>query len=264
MNLNRKTSFIILPLLLCLFSFLMASGCSSDSAGKSKRIGIIAASDFEVQAVKDSLKDVKTAKAAGTLYYSGKIGSHEVICVQCGMGKVSAALGAQAMITQFHPDVIINTGCAGALSEKLEVGDTVLADVTAEWDLDTIPIGNPRGYVTAMDCVKMFSDRKTTDEIAAVIGDSAHVFRGLIVSGDQFIAEESQRKLILDSFPDALCVEMEGAAVGHVCAQNGIPFCVIRCMSDNANGDSGVNYAEFSAEVSRRSAEYLLDFLRKY
>jgi len=226
-------------------------------------IGIIAALDFEVQRIRERLEALTTERIAGTTYYSGRIGGREVVCMQCGMGKVSAALGAQAMITRYHPDLIINTGCAGALSPSLEVGDIVLADVTAEWDLDTIDLGNPRGYVSALDRVGMYADEAATDALAAVIGNQAKTLRGMIVSGDQFVSTAAQRSLILSAFPAALCTEMEGAAIGHVCAQNGVAFCIIRCMSDNANGDSGVSFAEFSAEAGRKSAGYLLDYLTR-
>ena len=168
------------------------------------------------------------------------------------------------MITQYHPDVIINTGCAGALSPELAVGDIVLGDVTVEWDLDTIDLGNPRGYVSAMDRVEMYPDKEITDAIADTIGDRENIVRGMIVSGDQFVSSQEQRNLILSSFPNALCAEMEGAAIGHVCEQNGVAFCVIRCMSDNANGDSGVNFAEFSEKAGEKSAGYLLEFLKNY
>ena len=254
-----------------LAALLMLAGCGnslesvSDNSSKDKTtIGIIAALECEIDILRDNLEDVQTYEIAGTEYYSGTIGNHEVICMQCGMGKVSASLGAQAMIMQFDPDIIINTGCAGALAEELEVGDIVLADSTVEWDLDTIDLGNPRGYVSAMDKVVMTADEAVTDQIADVIGDDAEIYRGMIVSGDQFVSTDEQRNLIFEAFPDALCTEMEGGAIGHVCEQNGVPFCVIRCISDNANGDSSVNIAEFSEAVGKKSAGYLLEYLSTY
>ena len=225
-------------------------------------IGIIAAMECEMNILKENIENMQTCCIAGMEYCSGRIGDYKVICMQCGIGKVSAALGAQAMITRYNPDIIINTGCAGALSKELDIGDIVLAEHTVEWDLDTIAIGNPRGYVSAMDKVKMTADKEITDKIAAVIGNDARIYRGLIVSGDQFVSKEEQRKQILDAFPDALCAEMEGGAIGHVCEQNGIPFCVLRCMSDNANGNSKVDFAEFAQKAGEKSAKYLLEFLK--
>ena len=231
---------------------------------KNSTIGIIAALKCEMDILIGNLENVQIYEIAGTKYYSGTIGNHKVICMQCGMGKVSAALGAQVMITQFNPDIIINTGCAGALAQEIEVGDIVLADNTVEWDLDTIDLGNQRGYVSAMNKVVMTADKTITDQIAEVIGNNEKAYRGTIASGDQFVSTDEQRNLILEAFPKALCAEMEGGAIGHVCEQNGVPFCIIRCMSDNANGDSGVDFAEFSEVGGKKSAGYLLEYLNKY
>ena len=233
-----------------------------DNAKKQQRIGIIAALPFEIAVLKGALTDGVVKVIGGSEYYLGKIEGCDVVFMQCGMGKVSAAAGAQAMITAFEPDIIINTGCAGALAHELKLGDMVLADKTVEWDLDTIDLGNPRGFVSAMGKVEMETDKSVTDKIAEAIGEDAKLFRGLVVSGDQFVSKDEQRELILTSFPGAMCTEMEGAAIGHVCAQNGVPFCVVRCMSDNADGDSGVSFAEFAPVAGERSAGYILRFLK--
>lgn len=226
-----------------------------------KRIGIIAALPCEIEILKSNVQDQRVEKLAGSDFTVGTAGSYDVVIAQCGMGKVSAAACAQAMITRFQPDVIINTGCAGALADSLHVGDIVVAEKTVEWDLDTIDIGNPRGYVSALGKVEMTADEELSQKILAVIGSSARVTRGLIVSGDQFVDKQEQRRMILSAFPGALCAEMEGAAIGHVCQQNSVPFCVIRCISDNANGDSGVEFSAFSAIAGEKSAKYLLQML---
>ena len=231
------------------------AGCGQ----KREKIGIIAAMECEIDILRDRIDNPKIDTIAGTDYYSGTIGNYDVIIMQCGMGKVSAALGAQAMITHYEPDYIINTGCAGALSSDLDVGDIVVATKTVEWDLDTIDIGNPRGYVTALDQIEMDADKVLSDRIVNAIDEGVNIKTGLVVSGDQFVDKPEQRELILTSFPEALCAEMEGAAIGHVCCQNKVPFCIIRCISDNANGDSGVNFAEFSESAGEKSAGYLLN-----
>jgi len=225
------------------------------------KIGIIAASHFEIDIIKNTVENPKTKLIADQEFVYGSINNCEVVLMQCGMGKVSAALGTQILISEFKPDYIINTGCAGALSNKLNVGDFVLSEKTIEWDLDTIDIGNPRGYVTSLNRVEMDADKKLVEMIEKIIKDEK-IYKGLIVSGDQFVSKKSQRELILNAFPQALCTEMEGAAVGHVCYTNKVPFCVIRAMSDNANGDSGVDYATFSCQVSEKVASYLIEFLK--
>jgi len=234
-------------------------------SSKIKKIGIIAALPFEIDILKNALSNPSIDIIGRQEYYSGKIEKYDVVFMQCGMGKVSAAAGAQAMITAYHPDIIINTGCAGALSKDLDVGDLVLGTNTIEWDLDTIDLGNPRGFVSAMGIVSMDTDKGLTDKLETVIksNNDHKLLKGLIVSGDQFVSHKEQRDLILKEFPEALCCEMEGAAIGHVCYQNEVPFSVIRCISDNANGDSGVSFAEFAPIAGEKSANILLKFLQE-
>lgn len=229
----------------------------------SERIAVIAALEAEIDTIKNAIGEIAETKAAGTVFYTGKLGDTEVVLTLCGMGKVSAAANTQALISLFSPAAVINTGCAGALQSEMKVGDMVLSSETAEWDLDTVAIGNPRGWVSAMDTVRMSADRMLAAMIRRYIPEEITVYEGLVVSGDQFVSEPSQRELILGTFPDALCAEMEGASVGHVCAQNAVPFCVVRTMSDTADGNSGTDFARFSAEAGRQSAGVLIDMIRE-
>lgn len=228
-----------------------------------RRIGIIAAMEVEMLLLRDQIQKLQVEKIAGTEYYSGTIGEYEVILMQCGIGKVSAALGTQAMILRYQPDCIINTGCAGALAKDLKIGGMVVSDTTVEWDIDLMAIGLPRGFVSSMDGVKMQADSNLADWIMSAIPGDIQACRGLVVSGDQFISRQEQRDVILGTFPEAQCAEMEGGAIGHVCAQNEVPFCVVRCMSDTADGDSEVNFAVFVKEAGEKSAQILLSLLKE-
>ncbi len=228
-----------------------------------RKIGIIAAMEVEMQLLKAQIQDLQTEKIAGMEYYSGRIGGYEVVLMQCGIGKISAALGAQAMILRYQPDCIINTGCAGALARGLQIGAMVISDRTAEWDMDLIALGMPRGFITALNRVEMEANPAIADWILSAIPETVQSCRGLVVSGDQFVSRQEQRSVILGAFPDARCAEMEGGAIGHVCAQNQVPFCVVRCMSDTADGDSEVNFAVFVKEAGEKSAEILLSLLNR-
>jgi len=232
------------------------------SESKRTKIGIIAAMNCEIDILKKAIGNPVIENIAGCDYYSGTIGNHDVVLVKCGIGKVSAAVGAQAMISSYKPDFIINTGCAGAISPKLDVGDFVLAEKTVEWDIDTTLFGDPRGYVDALGKVEMIADKALSEEIYNVFSDEK-IVRGMIVTGDQFVSSNSQREVILSAFPEAMCAEMEGGAIGHVCEQNKVPFCILRCMSDNANGDSGIDYPEFSVKAGKKSAEHIIKLLNK-
>ena len=223
---------------------------------------IIAALDFEVELLKNELVNMEEIDIIGTPAYKGTIGNHEVIVMQCGMGKVSAADGTQALIDRFHPDYIINTGCAGGVGEGLSIGDIVVSDSVIEWDLDLRQLGYPLGYVDSLGQVEMKADKGLSDKMVNAIPENEHVVRGLVVSGDQFVSTEDQMNQILTYFPDALCTEMEGASVGHVCTQNNVPFCVIRSISDTVDAESDVDYASFSKMASEKSASWIIKMLK--
>jgi len=225
------------------------------------KTGIIAAMAEEVKCLKAALTDGKTVRTGGMDFYTGCIGGQEVVLLQCGIGKVSAAIGAQIMITAFAPDRIINTGCAGALAQGLGIGDMVLSTATVEWDMDLLALGLPRGFLTALNTVELPADGALRAAVRTAIPEGVAVREGIVVSGDQFVASNAQREIILGSFPGALCAEMEGAAIGHVCVQNGVPYCVVRCMSDTADGDSSVAFDVFCAEAGEKSAAVLLRML---
>lgn len=227
------------------------------------RYGIIAALKYEEDLFRAELSNVKKITLLNKPAYTGILGNNEVIIMQCGMGKVSAGICAQAMIDGYHPDFIINTGCAGALNPKLKVGDVVISDSVIEWDLDLRKIGLPLGYIDALGSVEMKANKLLADKIISSKIDKINVKRGVVASGDQFVSTSKQRKEILKNFPEALCVEMEGAAIGQVCLQNGTPFCIIRSISDTADGNSGTDFRTFSEEASKISASWLIKMLKQ-
>ena len=228
-----------------------------------KCIAIIAAIEYEGELISKELQDAKKTVILGKTVYEGTIGKNNVVVMCCGMGKVSASIGTQALIDRYHPDCIINTGCAGALSPKLGIGDLVLSESVVEWDLDLRAIGFPLGYIDAIGCVEMKADAELCQQIESSIPKEEKVLRGQIASGDQFVSTKAQRENLRENFPNALCAEMEGAAVGHTCLQNNVPFCIVRAMSDTADGDSGIDFARFSNIVSEKSAAWLLNYLKK-
>ncbi len=227
-----------------------------------KRYGIIAALKYEEDLFRAELSDVKKITLLNKPAYTGILGDNEVIIMQCGMGKVSAGICAQTIIDMYHPDYIINTGCAGALDPELKVGDVVVSDKVVEWDLDLREIGLPLGYIDALGCVEMEASKELADRIMDAKIDDINAKRGIVASGDQFVSKDEQRQVILSNFPGALCAEMEGAAIGHVCLQNDTPFCIIRSMSDTADGASGTDFQTFSEQASRVSASWLIRMLK--
>ena len=226
-----------------------------------KTVGIIAAMEGEMELLRNSLEEAEEISFASGTCYKGKIGKHTVAAILCGIGKVSAALTVQEMIDRIRPDCVINTGCAGGIAEGLKIGDIVVSDKVSEWDLDITALGIRRGYISALDTADIAADSRLSERIASAVPESMTVRTGRIVSGDQFISRQEQRDVILGAFPDTLCAEMEGAAVGHVCAQNRVPFCIIRCMSDTADHESEVNFNEFANKAGRICNRILMDLL---
>lgn len=245
---------------------LVLPSIQNDSGKKQKirkRYGIIAALEFEEKLFRSQLQKCEEVILLNKPAYKGLIGDNEVIVMQCGMGKVSAGICAQAMIDKFHPDFIINTGCAGALNPNLKVGDVVLSESVVEWDLDLTEIGYPLGYIDALGCVEMLASKDLVDTLMKSKDADTNVMIGKIVSGDQFVSKKEQVDHIVSNFPTALCAEMEGAAIGHVCLQNKTPFCIIRAMSDTADGSSGVDFKTFAENSSKISSSWIMRMLRE-
>lgn len=217
--------------------------------------------DSEARILRENMMDLRTETIAKTVFYCGRIGCHDVVLMQCGIGKVCASCATQALISRFAPDYVINTGCAGALSTGLGVGDMVISLSAVEYDLDFTQIGFPLGFITSLGLSEMKADASLAALIRKSIPGDVNVAEGLVVSGDQFVSSNEQRNRILEKFPQALCTEMEGAAIAHVCAQNDVPFCIVRCMSDTADGNSSVSFAEFSDKAGVKSAEIILKSL---
>lgn len=222
-------------------------------------IGIIGAMNAEINGLKAVMKNCTAEKISSVEYCRGVIGVTECIAAVAGVGKVNAAVCAQTMLLKYKPDMIINIGVAGGLDAELGTGDIAVADSVVEHDMDTTPTGEPAGYIDGLERVYIECDRELSDRLynAALSIGGLKVKRGVIASGDQFIASEKQRNRIIDTF-GAIAAEMEGASIGHVCAMSGVPFGVLRAISDGANGDSPKNFLEFTEQAAKNSIDIIL------
>ncbi len=227
-------------------------------------IGIIGAMGIEVRALADLLEDKKTEKISGVEYMSGKIYGKDVVLAVCGIGKVFAAICAQTMILKYNPDVIINTGVAGTLTDKLSIGDIAIADSVVQHDMDTSPLGDPVGLLSGINIVKIPADKQTVSKIEACVeAIGANYQIGTIASGDQFLASKEVKERIVKNF-GAIAGEMEGAAVGHVCYVNNKSFCVLRAISDCADGSGAENYMEFLGKAAENATMIMAKFIKEY
>ncbi|MCR4718483.1 MAG: 5'-methylthioadenosine/adenosylhomocysteine nucleosidase [Firmicutes bacterium] len=224
-------------------------------------IGIIGAMDIEVESLKRLLQDVRKEKISNIEYFSGKIGETETVIAKCGIGKVFAAICAQTMIMRFKPDVIVNIGVAGGLSQTLHIGDIVIADSVAQHDMDTTALGDERGLLSEIGLVKIPADTGVLNSLEDACRYSGINYEiGTIASGDEFVSSANKKQFIKDAFSAKAC-EMEGAAIGQVCFVNKVPFGVLRAISDGANDGANMDFPEFAAMAAENSAKVIERFV---
>ena len=217
-------------------------------------LGVIGAMESEVETLIAALEEDRAEKIGLTVYHAGKLDGRAVVIARSGVGKVNAALAAAEMIRRFGVSAIVNTGVAGALDPTLEPCDAVIAVDLVQHDMDTTPLGDPPGFVSGLGIVRFQAD-PTLSGSAKRAADSLgiRVILGTVASGDQFIADPERKKRIVNAFGAAAC-EMEGAAVAHACTLYGVPFAVIRSISDKADGSSTLDFPTFAAKAAASNA----------
>lgn len=226
-------------------------------------IGIICALKIEVEGLKALMENPDTMEKAGLEFTSGQISGKDVVLLECGIGKVNAAVGTQIMIDSYKPDVIINSGIAGSLSKDLIVGDIVISKDCVEHDVNCTALDEPRGQLTFPNekRINIPADDKVVEKLAECCQNlGSHVRIGRIATGDMFVSYVSQRENIAYAF-GALCCEMEGGSVGHVCYMNKVPFAILRSISDDLKFNKGEDYAQFSELAADRTIKALKKFI---
>lgn len=227
-------------------------------------IGIICALKIEVDGLKALMENAEITKKAGLDFISGQIFEKDIVLLECGVGKVNAAVGTQIMIDFFKPEVIINSGIAGSLSKDLLIGDIVISSDCVEHDINCTALDEPRGQIWLPDEKRI--DIPADEDVCARLAEccqnlGAHVKVGRIATGDMFIVYKRQREFIAMEF-DALCCEMEGGAVGHVCYMNKVPFAILRSISDDFKFNKVENYEEFKQLAADRTIKALKKFIK--
>ncbi len=224
-------------------------------------IGIIGAMDAEIKELKASIKELKTEKVSSIEFYIGKINNKDVVLAKCGIGKVFAAICAEAMILHYHPKKIIHIGIAGALSSELGIKDLAIAESVVQYDVDQTAFDMPLGFIQGPDIVNIPCDKKIVEQIEASAKKlNINYKTGVIASGDKFISDNTDKEKIIKSF-GAIAVDMEGAATGQVCYINGVDFCVIRAMSDGSDDDAVDMYNKSKQKSSDVATKILLEYL---
>lgn len=228
---------------------------------KEARLGIIGAMESEVELLVSMLTEKDSRKIGKHTFFTGMLEGAPAVIARAGVGKVNAAACTAAMILEFAPEYILNTGVAGALGAGITVGDVIIADSCIEYDLEYGSIGDARGSVfypdSTSEIVMPADDRLSAlleQAAKAVSNGDFEVKRGAVATGDRFVSSDEARRDILEAFPNALCCEMEGAAIAHVCRLYSVGFSVLRSMSDSADGGAEMDFPTFEGLAADRAA----------
>ena len=227
-------------------------------------IGIIGAMSVEVDALIAKLENRSEEAVGGVKFNTGMLFGKKIAVARCGVGKVFAAICAEAMIMRYSPSLIVNTGVGGALADDLRPTDTVIAESLLQHDMDTSPLGDPVGLISGINKVYFEADARAVSilsEAADRLGIKAR--RGRIATGDKFVASKREKERIVSEFSADVC-EMEGGAIAHTAFVNATPFAVIRAISDSADGGADMDYMEFLPIAAKNSAALTEELIKNW
>ena len=223
------------------------------------RIGVIGAMDSELAALIAALTQPAQETVQGLVFHTGRLGAREVVLVRCGIGKVSAARCTQVLIDRFAPGAVINTGIAGAVHHDLKVLDVVISRELCYHDFNARFLRDYPPYIDGIHASELMVE-SAVEAFQQIDHGSSCCFVGKIATGDQFIeSADVKNKIVEEHHP--MCVEMEGAAIGHTCCVNDIPFVIIRTMSDNADEEAAESATNFEETAARHSAGIVMQML---
>ena len=228
-------------------------------------IGIIGAMDEEVAQIVEVMQVERKENKACMTFMAGKLNGKDVVVVRSGIGKVNAAVCTQILVDDFNADYVINTGIAGSLKAEINIGDIVLSTDVLHHDMDATGFGYPKGQIPQMKEFSFQADeclRKIAHDVCEEVNPEIRVFEGRIASGDQFVCDQGVKDNIVKEF-SAYAVEMEGAAIGQAAALNGIPFLIIRAISDKADNSANMDYPAFEKLAIEHSVRLTQGMLKR-
>tara|TARA_B100001105_G_scaffold255153_1_gene253250 strand:+ start:1710 stop:2447 length:738 start_codon:yes stop_codon:yes gene_type:complete len=235
-------------------------------------IAIVSALHDELRAIDALLQARSQQRRAGRDFHLGRLQGHEVLLVLSGIGKVAAATTATLALEVLGARALLFTGVAGGLADHAQVGDVVVARELLQHDMDASPLFQ-RYEVPLTGRSRFAADPLLADALVAATGEvlsqphpalqrfgigRVRCHQGLVISGDRFVSTSAESAALRAALPEALAVEMEGAAVAQVCHDSGRPFGVLRTLSDRADDAAHVDFPRFTAEVA---AEFSRDIV---
>ncbi|MGM7683047.1 5'-methylthioadenosine/S-adenosylhomocysteine nucleosidase [Cytobacillus sp. Hm23] len=226
------------------------------------KIGIIGAMEEEVIILRDNINNEQVSVIAGCEFTEGHLHGVEVVLLKSGIGKVNAAMSTSILLDRFHVDYVINTGSAGGLLESLNVGDVVISTEVRHHDVDVTAFGYEYGQVPQLPPAFLADNNllKVAEKAALKI-ENIQTVKGLIATGDSFMSDPSRVAMVRDKFSDLYAVEMEAAAIAQVCYQFGVPFVVIRSLSDIAGKESDISFEQFLPTAALHSANLVMNMV---
>lgn len=226
-------------------------------------IGIIGAMEEEVAALKEDMDIQETVEQASMVFCKGKLCGKDVVVVRSGIGKVNAGICAQILVDRFRADMLINTGIAGSLDARIDIGDMVISTDALHHDMDATIFGDAIGQIPRMDTLAFPADEELVQK-AAKANEKANpdirTFTGKVASGDQFISSREAKEKIVENF-HPLCVEMEGAGIAQAAYLNKVSYVIIRAISDKADNSATLDYPTFERQAIAHSVRLMKELL---
>ncbi len=227
------------------------------------KIGIIVAMDKEFHQLRSILNATRTERINDKEVVIGRMEGKEIILQQCGIGKVNSAVGTVEMISHYHPDLIISSGCAGGADTRLEVTEVVVATECVYHDAYC---GDEQQFGQIMGMPARFKAPRELIDKALSLNNSKDnlpkVTAGLTASGEWFVNTKEKMQSILERFPEAQAVDMESCSIAQVCHIYKTPFVSFRIISDIPLKDTKASqYYNFWDKIAEGSFEVTKHYL---
>ena len=231
-----------------------------------KKLGIIGAMESEIALLREKMTDCCQTECSGMVFYEGVLEGTPAVVALCGVGKVNAAMCVQVLCDLFSVSHVVNTGVAGSLCAELDIGDLVIGQQAIYHDFDCSELNSKYsvGQVPGLPVREFSADKALVEKafLAANSIHSGHVKIGTVASGDQFVCRKGKKQQIIEN-TGAICTEMEGAAIAHAAWRNGVPFVIVRAISDKADDSAKMDYPTFEAIAAKRCAAVTCEMVKR-
>ena len=226
------------------------------------KLAIMGAMEEEIEPLLAYFDEIKVTEFAKNKYYEVNYDGLDIVIAYSKIGKVFSTLTATTMIEKFGCDILLFSGVAGGINPKLKIGDLIVANKLSQHDLDITAFGHPHGFVPGGSVYVETDDKLRAIAVEVAKEKNIPIMEGIIATGDQFVASEEKKDFIESTFKaDAL--EMEGGSVAVTCDALGVPFMILRAISDTADMDAGFNFEEFLESSAKTSAEFMIEVVKR-